>query len=61
MDEAQDLGQEARPPHKLSLTTKRCLWCNVHEFHLPAVPVCAAQIAGRRIEEDGVIIRGPEA
>jgi hypothetical protein len=49
------------PQHKFSLTTRRCVRCNLHEFHLPAVPNCTAEAPLRRVVEDGVIVEGPEA
>lgn len=47
--------------HLFNLTTRRCVRCGLHEFHLPAVPVCVAQATVRRVEEDGIIIIGEEA
>ncbi len=50
------------PPHIFSLLTRRCLRCNLHEFHVAAVPRCTASVEGeRRVEEDGIIIVGPES
>ena len=57
----QHLVRTNHPQHKFNLTTRRCIRCNLHEFHLLAVPVCVAETILRHIEEDGIIIYGPES
>ncbi len=55
----QHLVPTSHPQHKFNLTTRRCIRCDLHEFHLPARPSCTV----RRVEEDGIIIiiEGPES
>ncbi len=57
----QALVPTSHAQHKFSLQTRRCVRCNLHEFHLPALPYCPkTEPMIRRIEKDGIIIEGPD-